>query len=98
MRKSRIVQRKPKLRLTASRPLHGEEGKVSLENNPMHAQNHNPSVAGPKAQALIAARQESKNARIDTRLSKDRKQLLKDCDGPEPDIQIDVHAILQLCF
>ncbi|KAG0638159.1 small-subunit processome [Tuber brumale] len=82
---------------TSSRPLpEGEEGKMAPEPNPWLARDSTSSLVRPKAQALVAGRQESKNAKINSKFSKDRKQSLKDRDDPEPDIEIDVNATLKL--
>ncbi|KAG0638413.1 hypothetical protein HOY80DRAFT_1047846 [Tuber brumale] len=71
-------------------------GKVNVEHSPWHAEDSTSSLIGPNRQVLVAARQESGDARVNTRLSKDPQQSLKVCDGGEPDIENDVHAIPQL--
>ncbi|KAG0136826.1 small-subunit processome [Tuber indicum] len=82
---------------SSSRPSpEGEEGEVTPEPNPWLAHDSTSSLARPKASALVAGRQESKNARMNSELSKDRKQSLKDRDGPEPDIEVDMNVTLKL--
>ncbi|CAZ85657.1 unnamed protein product [Tuber melanosporum] len=84
-------------RSTSARPLPGgEKGKVAPEPNPWLTQDTTSSLVRPKAQALVAGRQESKNAKTNSKLSKDRKKSLKDRDGPGSDIEIDVNATLKL--
>ncbi|RPB01097.1 Utp14-domain-containing protein [Choiromyces venosus 120613-1] len=80
----------------SSRPL-SKTGKQEVpEPNPWLAKDSNSGLVRPKAQALVAGKQESKNAKINSKLSKDRKQVLKDRDGPEPDVEIDMNATLKI--
>ncbi|PWW72723.1 Utp14-domain-containing protein [Tuber magnatum] len=81
---------------TLSRPFPEAREKGAPEPNPWLAQDSTSSLVRPKVQALVAGRQESKNAKINSKLSKDRKQALKDHDAPEPDIEIDMNATLKL--
>ncbi|CUS13122.1 unnamed protein product [Tuber aestivum] len=80
----------------ASRPFPEAGEKDDPEPNPWLAQGSTSSLVRPKPQALVTGRPESKNAKINSKLSKDRKQALKGRDGPEPDIEIDVNATLKL--
>jgi len=71
------------------------EEKGALEPNIWCAQDSISRLVRPKAQSLVAGRQESKNVKINSKLSKDRKQALKDRNSPVPDMEVDVSATLK---
>ena len=82
---------------TLSRPF-PKTREEAPEPNPWLAQGSTSGLVRPKAQVLVAGRQESKNAIINSKLSKDRKQALKDRNGPELDIGVDVDATLKFAL
>ncbi|KAG0642985.1 hypothetical protein HOY80DRAFT_1101469 [Tuber brumale] len=71
------------------------KGKVTLEPNPWLAQDSTSSLVGPKTPALVSGWEESKNAGVSPQPPNDRTQSRNDCDGPVPDIGINVNAILK---